>query len=124
MDHDARIDSYSHSSFSDGANRAAIQCPGVDIMAQSSFVDDEGPALAAATGTCPELTSKGGHCLTHSDVPGIARLTGTRLPVDTDSHRRHDLAGQADVGTGLGQDEVDVALVTHSRELLATAFER
>jgi hypothetical protein len=32
--------------------------------------------------------------------------------------------GQADVGAGLGEDEVEVALVTHARELFATALGR
>lgn len=104
--------------------QVAVQCPDVDMLAHPGFVDEEDAALAAANGTHLELTSKGAHCLTNSHVAGIARLTGARLLVNTDTHRPHDMMGQADVGAGLGEDEVEVALVTHARELLATALER
>ena len=107
-----------------GTNRAAIQCPEVDMLAHPGFADEEDAALAAANGTCLELTSKGGHCLSDCQVAGIVLLTGARLLVNTDTHRPHDMMGQADVGAGLGEDEVEVALVTHARELLATALER
>ena len=104
--------------------QVAIQCPDVDMQAHPGFVDEEDAALAAANGTRLELTSKGGHCLTNCQVAGIACLTGARLLVDTDTHRPHDMKGQADVGAGLGQDEVEVALDTHARKLLSTALER
>ena len=104
--------------------QVAIQCPDVDMLVHPGLVDEEDAALDAANGIQLELSSKGGDCPTHCHVAGIVLLTGARLHVNTDTHRSHDMMGQADVGIGLGKDEVEVALVTHARELLATALGR
>ena len=109
-----------------GTNRAAIECPDVDILAHPGFVTEEEAALAAVRGVFLELSARGGHNLTNGHVARVARLTGARLIVNTDTHSPADMLDQARawkvaLGAGLSQEEAEAALVAHPQAALARA---
>ncbi len=116
----------------DGAGESGVRfVPGAELthvpppqIAGLRRAPELGALLTSANSTYLELTSRGGCCPTNCHVAGIVLLTGARLFVNTDTCRPHDMMGQADVGAGLGEDEVEVAPDTHALELLATALER
>ena len=56
-----------------GTNRAAVECPDVDILAHPGFLTEEEAALAAANGVALELTARGGHNITNGHVARVAR---------------------------------------------------
>ena len=110
-----------------GTNRAAVECPEVDILAHPGFITEEEAALAAAHGMFLELSARGGHSLTNGHVAHIARLTGARLVVNTDTHSPADMLDQARarkvaLGAGLSQEEAEAALVIHPQAALSRAL--
>jgi histidinol phosphatase-like PHP family hydrolase len=112
-----------------GTNRAAIECPEVDILAHPGFITKEEAVLAAANGTYLEVTARGGHNWTNGHVVQIARLAGARLVVNTDAHVPADMIDQARaqtvaLGAGMNEEEAHTALVTNPRQIAGLAFER
>lgn len=109
-----------------GTNRAAVECPEVDILAHPGFVTEEEAALAAGNGVVLEITSRSGHNITNGHVARMARLTGARLVVNTDTHSPADLIDQARarvvaLGAGLTEEEANAALVTNAWSLVSKA---
>jgi histidinol phosphatase-like PHP family hydrolase len=110
-----------------GTNRAAVECPDVDILAHPGFVEEEEARLAAANGVALELTARSGHCLANGHVARLARLTGALLVVNTDTHTPADMLDHARArlvarGAGLTEEEADVALVTNAWSLVSRAL--
>ena len=110
-----------------GTNRAAVECPDVDILAHPGFLDETEAQLAAANGIALEISARGGHCLANGHVARLARLTGALLVVNTDSHSPADLRDQASArlvarGAGLTEEEADTALVTNAWALVSRAL--
>jgi putative hydrolase len=110
-----------------GTNRAAVECPDVDVLAHPGFITQEEAALAAANGVSLELTSRRGHSLTNGHVARIARLTGARLIVNTDTHSPDDMIDQARarlvaLGAGLSPEEAHAALGTNALDLVSRAL--
>ncbi len=98
-----------------GTNRAAVECPEVDILAHPGLISEDDATLAAANGVTLELSSRSGHCLTNGHVARVARLTGAKLVVNTDTHSPSDMLDQARarlvaLGAGLSEEEADTAL--------------
>ncbi len=110
-----------------GTNRAAVECPEVDILAHPGFISEEEAALATKNGVALEITSRSGHNITNGHVTRIARLTGARIVVNTDTHTPADLINQARarviaLGAGLTEDEANAALVTNAQFLVSKAL--
>jgi putative hydrolase len=110
-----------------GTNRAAVECPDVDILAHPGFITEEEAALAAANGVALELSARGGHNLANGHVARVARLAGARLVVNTDTHAPADMIGQecarlVALGAGLSEDEVYAALVTNAQQIVSRAL--
>jgi putative hydrolase len=110
-----------------GTNRAAVECPDVDILAHPGLITEEEAALAATNGLALELTSRGGHSLTNGHVADVARLTGARLLVNTDTHAPSDMIDQAHarvvaLGAGLTEEEARAALVVNAWDLVSRAL--
>lgn len=74
----------------EGTNKAAILA-GVDILAHPGYISTEVAALAVDRDVFLELTTRRGHSNTNKHVFDVARLTGVRLVVNTDSHSPDDL---------------------------------
>jgi histidinol phosphatase-like PHP family hydrolase len=110
-----------------GTNRAAIECPDVDILAHPGFITDEEAGLAAASGISLELTARGGHNWSNGHVARLARRAGARLIVNTDTHQPRDMLDQAGarlvaLGAGLSEEEAHEALVVNADRLLSRAL--
>ncbi|NIO72135.1 MAG: histidinol phosphate phosphatase domain-containing protein [Anaerolineae bacterium] len=110
-----------------GTNRAAVECPAVDILAHPGFITLEEARLAAENDIYLEITSHKGHCLTNGHVANIARQTGARLVVNTDTHTPQDMIDQemarrVAAGAGLNETEVEAATVTNPQTLVQRAM--
>lgn len=112
-----------------GTNRAAVECPDVDILGHPGFLTAEEAQLAAQNNVHLEITSRRGHSLTNGHVAQLARAHGAKLVLDTDGHTSADLIDQDFArlvarGAGLDEVEVEAATVTNPRALVHTAQER
>jgi histidinol phosphatase-like PHP family hydrolase len=110
-----------------GTNRAAVECPDVDILAHPGFIEEKDALLAAANSVVLELSARAGHCLTNGHVAHLARVTGVLLVVNTDTHAPSDMLDQAGArriarGAGLSEDETHAALVTNAWALVSRAL--
>ena len=110
-----------------GTNRAAVDCPDVDILAHPGFITEEEAARAAANGVALELTSRGGHNMTNGHVARIARVAGAKLVVNTDAHAPGDFIDQTDarrvaLGAGLSSDEAESALVANPWNIVSATI--
>ena len=110
-----------------GTNRAAVECRDVDILAHPGFITEEEAALAAANGVTLEISARGGHNMTNGHLARIARLTGARLVVNTDTHTPGDMMDQARAwkvahGAGLTEDEAEAALKANPQAVVARAL--
>lgn len=98
-----------------GTNRAAVECPDVDILAHPGFITVEEATLAAANDVALEITARGGHNWTNGHVVRVARQAGARLVVNTDTHTPDNMLDQARawlvaLGAGLSEQEAHDAL--------------
>jgi histidinol phosphatase-like PHP family hydrolase len=110
-----------------GTNRAALECPDVDILAHPGFITEEEAALAAANGVLLEITARGGHNITNGHVVRVGRAVGARWIVNTDTHSPADMIDQDHariiaLGAGLTEEEAHRALVTTPQELVAKSL--
>jgi histidinol phosphatase-like PHP family hydrolase len=110
-----------------GTNRAAVECPDVDILAHPGFITEEEAALAAKNGIVLEITARGGHNITNGHVARIARSAGAKLVVNTDAHAPSDFRDQARarlvaLGAGLSPEETETALVSNAWSLVSGAL--
>lgn len=93
----------------EGTNLAAIKA-GVDILAHPGLITIEEAALAAEKGVFLEITARGGHSLSNGHVAKMAKKTGAKLVLNTDSHAPRDLITYSfalTVAKGAGLDESD-----------------
>ena len=112
-----------------GTNAEAVKLKGlVDILAHpgNSLTEDEA-RLAKENGIFLELTTRRGHKDGNRHVAQMAKKTGAKLIVDTDSHNETDLitqeqAFQVAMEAGLSEDEAIKAVRDNPRELLARSL--
>jgi putative hydrolase len=107
-----------------GTNRAAVECPDVDILAHPGLITPEEADLAAANSVFLEITSRRGHCLGNGNTAIIARGAGAKVLVNSDTHSPGDLhteefARSIALGAGLSKAETDEALYENPLLLLA-----
>ncbi len=113
----------------EGTNRAAVECPDVDLLAHPGFITLREAEIAARNGVYLELSARGGHALTNGHVARVALAAGAKLVVNSDAHSPSDLIGQEMArlvakGAGLNEEEVERATVINPRELVKRALER
>lgn len=101
-----------------GTNRAALEA-GVDILAHPGFITLEEAMLAREKGICLEITSRLGHNITNGHVVRMAKASGAKMVVDTDTHSPDDLIDTARaieiaVGAGLDRDEAVQIVTDHA----------
>ena len=106
-----------------GTNKAALQCPYVDILTHPGLITFEEAELAATAGIFLELSAREGHSLANSHVSQLARLAGAKLLLNSDAHDETDLltpplARQIARGAGLDEKESDEILITNVQALL------
>jgi histidinol phosphatase-like PHP family hydrolase len=109
-----------------GTNRASVECPDVTILAHPGLLTLKEAELARSNGVYLEITSRRGHCLGNGNTAALARATGAKLVVNSDTHAPGDLhteefAKSVARGAGLTEDEVRLAMLIHPEEILARA---
>ena len=109
-----------------GTNRAALECPDVDILVHPGMLTEEEADIARQADIYLELTSRAGHSLTNGHVARTAMEVGAKLVVNSDGHAPGDLlteelARQIVIGSGLSQGDFKPILETHPLALLAKA---
>ena len=104
-----------------GTNRAAIEAD-VDILAHPGLITREEAALAKERGVFLEISARKGHSLANGHVAALARETGAKLIVDTDSHAPGDLITREQamrIARGAGLTDTEVAALFADAENLA-----
>ena len=109
-----------------GTNRAALECPDVDILVHPGMITEEEADIARQAGIYLELSARAGHSLTNGNVARTAMAVGASLVVDSDSHAPGDLlteelARQIVIGAGLTEEEFAAVLEANPMALLAKA---
>ena len=107
-----------------GTNRAALECPEVDVLAHPGLLTEEEGALAAQRDICLELSARSGHSLTNGLVARLAEITGAALVVDSDAHTPADLlteelARSVARGAGVDHHALDQVLLANPQALIA-----
>lgn len=100
-----------------GTNRAAVECPFVDVLAHPGFLTEEEAHIAGARGCLIELTARKGHSLTNGHVARVCRSMAALTVINTDTHGPDDLitferAQQIAAGAGLITSEIVQAVET------------
>ncbi len=91
----------------EGTNHAAVSLD-IDILAHPGFITKEDAEIAKDRGIFLEITSRNGHNRTNGHVARIARETGAKFTVDTDTHAPEDLISDETafrIAMGAGLDE-------------------
>jgi len=106
-----------------GTNKAALQCPYVDILAHPGLITHEEAEMAANADIFLELSARRGHSLANGHVAQMARLAGAKLLINSDAHEEADLltpplARQIARAAGLDEIEIDEILITNAQALL------
>jgi putative hydrolase len=97
----------------------------IDIMAHpGNKLTEEDARLAAESGVFLELTAKRGHNEGNMHVAKLAKLTGAKLVVNTDSHEPDNFITQEQAyqiarEAGLTEEEAIKAIKDNPRELIA-----
>lgn len=94
-------------------NRAALEA-GVDLLAHPGLIGPEEAAAAAASGVFLEVSTRQGHSLSNGRVVRMARETGARILLNTDSHAPGDILdveSRFRIGMGAGMDSQELELV-------------
>lgn len=112
-----------------GTNRAAVECPDVDILGHPGLITIQEAQIAAQNGVCLEISCRHGHCLANGLVAQAARAAGALLVVDSDTHSPDDLIDQEMAcvvarGAGLNEAEVLAATMTNPAKLVELAKKR
>ncbi len=111
-----------------GTNRAAVECPDVDILAHPGFITVEEAAIAAENGVYLEISARKGHCLTNGHVVKVANIAGAKLIVSSDAHSPGDLmdpelARKVAMGAGLEGEELELTLFHNPANLVEKALQ-
>lgn len=106
-----------------GTNRAAINCPEVDILAHPGLIKEEESELARDNGIYLELTTRKGHCITNGHIARVALKTKAKLLVNTDLHSPEEFISQENalkvaLGAGLNKEEALKAICRNTKEIL------
>ena len=106
-----------------GTNKAALQCPYVDILAHPGLITKEEAQLAASNGIFLEISARKGHSLTNGHVARLAKETGAKLLLDSDAHDPSDiltteLVRRILAGAGIDESECDKILIDNSKDFL------
>jgi histidinol phosphatase-like PHP family hydrolase len=112
-----------------GTNKAALQCPYVDILAHPGLISPEEAELAATEGIFLEISARSGHSLTNGHIVQQSRLAGAKLLLNSDAHDESDLlslqlARRIARGAGLDEKESDEILINNVQALLTRLPEK
>ncbi len=106
-----------------GTNRAALECPEVDLLAHPGLTGAELAELAAGNGVFLEVSAHRGHSLANGAVVAAGRDANALLLVNSDAHGPQDiltdgLARRVALGAGLSEEEAETVLTSNARSLI------
>ena len=109
-----------------GTNRAAIDCPDVDVLAHPGLITLREARDAAARGCFLEISGRKGHGFANGHVVRTALAAGAPLLLDSDGHAPEDLLRPPFVqavlkGASLPEDVFDTVLTVNPEALIARA---
>ncbi len=89
-----------------GTNRAAVECPDVDILAHPGILTQEEVQFAKDNDIFLEITTRGGHALGNGRVAELALEWDAKMLVNSDAHTPSDfmsrkLAQRTAIGAGI-----------------------
>ncbi len=104
-----------------GTNKESL-LSGINILTHPGLITLKDAKLAASKNIYLEITARKGHSLSNGHVAKIARLSGAKLILNTDSHTpdnliTKDFAEEVLLGAGLDKKEI-VAVFKNSEELV------
>lgn len=100
-----------------GTNKAAANSKFVDIIAHPGFITAKEAEAAKKNDVFLELTYRNGHNMTNGHVAAVAKQTGARLLINSDSHSHKDLffsKEQYRVAKGAGLEDKEVSEILDS----------
>jgi len=104
-----------------GTNHAAIRAC-VDVLAHPGLISEKDARLAAENSVFLEVSARKGHSLTNGHVVQMARQTGAKIVLNTDSHSPADLINKEFahmVGKGAGMSEGEISKMFKNSDYLA-----
>jgi putative hydrolase len=107
-----------------GTNRKAIES-GATILAHPGNISEEDALLAAKRGVYLEITTRKNHCVTNRRVAEIARKTGAKLVLNTDTHKPEDITTRAEAERVLseaGLSQAEIAQVFNNSKAIISAL--
>ena len=95
-----------------GTNNAALEAD-IDILAHPGLITEKDVLKAKENGIFLEISARKGHSLTNGHVAKLAKKTGAKLVINTDSHAPADLidekmAKKIVCGAGLTENDYDM----------------
>jgi len=95
-----------------GTNNAALEAD-IDILAHPGLITEKDVLKAKENGIFLEISARKGHSLTNGHVAMLAKKTGAKLVINTDSHAPEDLinekmAKKVVCGAGLTENDYDM----------------
>ena len=95
-----------------GTNSAALEAD-IDILAHPGLITEEEVLKAKGRGIFLEISARKGHSLTNGHVGKLAKKTGAKLVINTDTHDPGDLidinmAKQIVCGAGLTEKDFEI----------------
>jgi histidinol phosphatase-like PHP family hydrolase len=106
-----------------GTNRAAIDCPDVDVLAHPGLLTLEDALRAAARGCFVEVSGRKGHAFANGHVVRTALEAGAPLLLNSDGHAPEDLLSERFAltvlrGAGVPESQIPTILQTNPELLL------
>ncbi len=92
-----------------GTNSAALEAD-IDILAHPGLISEEEVVIAKKKGILLEISARKGHSLTNGHVAFLAKKTGAKMIINTDTHEPGDLIDDAQakrvvLGAGLTEND-------------------
>jgi histidinol phosphatase-like PHP family hydrolase len=103
-----------------GTNKKALQCD-IDILAHPGLITQEEATLSAKKNIYLEITTRHGHSYSNGHVARMAKLTGAKLLLNSDSHSPSDLlesTAAEKIAQGAGVIKEDILIMRKNAQHL------
>lgn len=106
-----------------GTNRAAAECPEVDVIGHPGLITEEEVQIAVDNDVSLEISARGGHCLGNGRVAKLGLEYGANLVLDSDTHAPgdlvdYDLAEKIALGSQIPENELVNILKNNPEKIL------
>ncbi|AWX33372.1 MAG: histidinol phosphate phosphatase domain-containing protein [Methanosphaera sp.] len=106
-----------------GTNRAAAECPEIDILGHPGLITPEEVEIAIDNDVSLEISGRKGHCFGNGHVAKLGLEYGANLVLDSDTHApddlvSYDLAVRIARGAEIPENELDNLLKYNPQKIL------